>query len=147
MSVQENIQLFEMILILHRCFSAFTHDTQTCQAVFHIQSKSVFAGFPGGSVVKNPPTSAGDRGSIPGPARSHVLWSSEAHGPQLLRLWAWEPRLVSSPAGTSEACSFQSLCSVTRSPCNEKSTHHNWTLPPRLEKSPCRRRPSTAKSK
>ena len=26
--------------------------------------------FPGGSVVKNPPTSAGDVGSIPGPGRS-----------------------------------------------------------------------------
>ena len=28
---------------------------------------------PGGSVVKNPPVSAGDRGSIPGPGGSHVL--------------------------------------------------------------------------
>ena len=28
--------------------------------------------FPGGSVVKNPPTSAGDTGLIPGPGRSHM---------------------------------------------------------------------------
>ena len=27
-------------------------------------------GFPGGSVVKNPPANAGDPGSIPGPGRS-----------------------------------------------------------------------------
>ena len=27
-------------------------------------------GFPGGSVVKNPPANAGDAGSIPGPGRS-----------------------------------------------------------------------------
>ena len=27
-------------------------------------------GFPGGSVVKNPPANAGDIGSIPGPGRS-----------------------------------------------------------------------------
>ena len=27
-------------------------------------------GFPGGSVVKNPPANAGDRGSIPGSERS-----------------------------------------------------------------------------
>ena len=28
--------------------------------------------FPGGPVVKNPPASAGDMGSIPGPGRSHM---------------------------------------------------------------------------
>ena len=34
--------------------------------------KSDQEGFPGGSVVKNPPASAGDTGSIPGPGGSHV---------------------------------------------------------------------------
>ena len=29
-------------------------------------------GFPGGTVVKNPPASAGDLGLIPSPGRSHV---------------------------------------------------------------------------
>ena len=28
--------------------------------------------FPGGTVVKNPPTNAGDTGSIPCPGRSHM---------------------------------------------------------------------------
>ena len=28
--------------------------------------------FPGGAVVKNPPTNAGDTGSSPGPERSHM---------------------------------------------------------------------------
>ena len=32
--------------------------------------------FPGGLMVKNPPANAGDMGSIPGPERSHVPWSS-----------------------------------------------------------------------
>ena len=32
-------------------------------------------GFPGGSVVKNPPANAGDMGSIPGLGRSHMPWS------------------------------------------------------------------------
>ena len=32
--------------------------------------------FPGGPVVKNPPASAEDTGSIPGPGRSHVLWGN-----------------------------------------------------------------------
>ena len=33
-------------------------------------------GFPGGSVVKDPPANAGDTGSIPDPGRSHMLWSN-----------------------------------------------------------------------
>ena len=32
--------------------------------------------FPGGTVVKNPPASAGDMGSIPGLGRSHMLRSN-----------------------------------------------------------------------
>ena len=32
--------------------------------------------FPGGAVVKNPPASAGDTGSSPGPGRSHMPRSS-----------------------------------------------------------------------
>ena len=35
-----------------------------------------FWGFPGGAVVKNPPTSAGDMDSSPGPGRSHMLRSN-----------------------------------------------------------------------
>ena len=34
-------------------------------------------GFPGGSVVKNPPADAGDRSLIPALGRTHVLWSSK----------------------------------------------------------------------
>ena len=33
-------------------------------------------GFPGGTVVKNPPANAGDTGSSPGPGRSHMLQSN-----------------------------------------------------------------------
>ena len=33
-------------------------------------------GFPGGSEVKNLPANAGDTGSVPGPERSHMLWSN-----------------------------------------------------------------------
>ena len=33
-------------------------------------------GFPGGVVVKNPPANAGDTSLIPGPGRSHMLWSN-----------------------------------------------------------------------
>ena len=34
------------------------------------------SGFPGGAVVKNPPASAGDTGSSPGPGRSHIPQSN-----------------------------------------------------------------------
>ena len=33
-------------------------------------------GFPGGTVVKNLPASAGNTGAIPGPRRSHMLRSN-----------------------------------------------------------------------
>ena len=34
--------------------------------------KRACRGFPGGTVVKNPPANAGDTGSSPGPGRSHM---------------------------------------------------------------------------
>ena len=39
-------------------------------------------GFPGNSRVNDPPASAGDTGSIPGPGRSHVPVNDQARGPQ-----------------------------------------------------------------
>ena len=44
--------------------------------IMPIQSKQYSGDFPGGAVVKNPPANAGDTGSIPGPGRSHMLWSN-----------------------------------------------------------------------
>ena len=41
-------------------------------------------GFPGGSVVKNLPASAGDTGSFPDPGRSHMPQSN--YVPQILGL-------------------------------------------------------------
>ena len=42
-------------------------------------------GLPGGPVVKHPPANLGDTGSLPGPGRSHMPKSNQAHAPQLLR--------------------------------------------------------------
>ena len=36
-------------------------------------------GFPGGTVVENPPASAGDTGLSPGAGRSHMPWNNKAH--------------------------------------------------------------------
>jgi len=37
-----------------------------------ISYKKIDESFPGGLVVKNPPTNAGDMGSVPGQGRSHM---------------------------------------------------------------------------
>ena len=75
--------------------------------------KTTWEGFPGGTVVKNPPANAGDMGSSPGPGRSHMLCtcsarsqSNEACAPQLLSLRsrAHKPQLLSLCATTTEAC-------------------------------------------
>ena len=44
--------------------------------VKQLSFKNKFKGFPGGSVVKNMPSNAGDTSSIPGLGRSHMLWSN-----------------------------------------------------------------------
>ena len=41
-----------------------------------MKSKNKTEGFPGDSVVKNPPASAGDMGLIPGPGRFHKPWEN-----------------------------------------------------------------------
>ena len=43
---------------------------------FHLVSEDTGAGFPGGSVEKNPPANAGDTGSTPDLGRSHMLQSN-----------------------------------------------------------------------
>ena len=39
--------------------------------------RTISLGFPGGTVVKNPPANAGDMSSSPGPGRSHMPQSSK----------------------------------------------------------------------
>ena len=47
------------------------HDLVICD-VFNMLSSYNCQGFPGGAVVKNPPASAGDMGSSPGPGISRM---------------------------------------------------------------------------
>ena len=46
--------------------------------------------FPGGPVVRNLPANAGNRGSVPGSGRFHMLQGNKAHLLQLLSLSALE---------------------------------------------------------
>ena len=70
-----------------------------------LKIKSYIEGFPGGSVVKNLPATAGDMGSIPGLERSHMPQSNQARAPQLLSLCsrARELQLLSPCTVTPEA--------------------------------------------
>ena len=84
--------------------------------------------FPVGTVVKNPPAKARDTGLSPGPGRSHMLQSNEAHEPQLLSLHsrAHEPQLLSPHATTTEARTrLELVLCYKRSHHNEKPTHHH----------------------
>ena len=72
-----------------------------------LDAKASSREFPGGVVVENPPANAGDKGSTPGPGRSHMPWSNEARAPQLRSLRAQSPG------------------STMRSHHNEKPAHRN----------------------
>ena len=69
--------------------------------------KSEQGGFPGSSMVKNPPANAVNTRSISGLGRSHMLQSNRVHSPQLLSLRsrAQEPQLLEP--SRSRACDQQ----------------------------------------
>ena len=71
-------------------------------------------------MVKNPPANAGDMGLSPGPGRSHMPRSNQAHAPQLLSLCsrAHEPQLL-KPAH------LELVLRNKRSHHNEKPTRSN----------------------
>ena len=61
--------------ILDPCPTPYTKIKLKCIMDPNIKAKT--RGFPGGTVVKNPPANAGDTGLSPGPpGRSHMPWSN-----------------------------------------------------------------------
>ena len=72
---------------------------------WEILSVRLLTGFPGGSVVKNPPANAGDTDTTPAPGRSPMPGGYKVRAPQLLSLGsrAGEPQLLSSKAKATEA--------------------------------------------
>ena len=93
----------------------------------------VFRGFPGVSVVKNPPANVRDMGSIPNSGRSHMPWTNYTCVPQLLSLCSrtWELQLLSPHALGSvfhkgEAPVMRSPHMATRElhfACNQRKVH------------------------
>ena len=86
-------------------------------------SKGHCRGFPGDSVVKNLPASAGDTDSISDPGRSHVPRSNSAHALLLLSLGARTTEPTCCSCLSPHALRLV-ICSM-RSPCDEKPVHHN----------------------
>ena len=72
---------------------------QVPETLLRPSSRRTLLGSPGVSVVKSLPANAGDAGSIPGPGRSHMPWSCEAHAPHLLHLRnrAWQVQQEKPP--------------------------------------------------
>ena len=68
----------------------------------YLKAKTGKVGFPGGTVVKNPPANSGDTGSSPGPGRSHMLWSNSVCEPQLLKPARLEPVLCNKRSHRNE---------------------------------------------
>ena len=62
------LQMICLIMVIHKELIQISTKT--------IQLKNVQRDFPGGTVVKNPPASAGDVGSSPVPGRSHMPGSN-----------------------------------------------------------------------
>ena len=66
-----------------------------------------FGGFPGGPVVKNPPCNAGNMGLIHGLRRSHMPWSNQARGAQILSLCSRAYELKLLKLTHPRACALQ----------------------------------------
>ena len=56
-----------------------TNYTGSLMSVFLLVCKEKAEGFPEGTMVYNPPTSAEDTGWIPRPRKSHAPWGNKAH--------------------------------------------------------------------
>ena len=90
-------------------------------------------GFPGGSVVKNPPANAGDTvQSIPGPRRPYVPWNNKTCAPQLPSLCSrfQLPELLSPCAAKTEA-HRPGVCALAQEKLRQWEAHS-----PELEKCP-----------
>ena len=71
--------------------------------------RSCVSSFPGGSVDRNLPDNEGDMGSLPGPGRSHMPQSNEAHAT------ATEPVCLKPVLHDKRSC-----CNDKAMPCSEE---------------------------
>ena len=102
---------------------------------YHILKSKItgqLLGFPGGSVIKNPPANSGDTGSIAGAEGSHMPSSKCKSICHSCRACALEPGTT-----TTEACKPKSPVALQQ---EGSPAHHNSSSPhsPPLQESPRR---------
>ena len=64
-------------------------------------------------MVKGPPASAGNTGSIPGPGRSPQAPEQLSPNATTTELVLWSPRAETTEAGLREATPVRTLCTTT----------------------------------
>ena len=86
------------------------------------KNKNRFQVFLGVSVIKKLPANVGDMGLTPDPGRCHMLWSNEAHAPQLQILCSrsWEPQLLKPAHPRAVLCNKRNHFSEKPVHCNER---------------------------
>ena len=95
--------------------------------------------FPGGAVVKNPPASAGDKGSIPCPtchgatkAVRHNHWVS-ALEPASHNCWAHVPQQLKPACRRARVPQLLSPCAATTEACTTRARGPQQEKPPQWE--------------
>ena len=90
-------------------------------AQYLVLDQKSLLGFPGDSMVKNPPASVGDMGSIPNSRRFYIPQSNQVQVSQLLsvhskplELQLWKPTCPRDFAPTREATEMRSPYTATR---------------------------------
>ena len=95
-------------------------------------------GFPGGSVVRNPPDGAGDAGSTPDPGRPHTPRSQQVQASEVLSLCykAGGPQPLKPELRRVPPCSATGEATVMRSPCSPQLGPHSHedSTPPKTNK-------------
>lgn len=76
--INNNVSMYIFLHILY----LYKYNTY----IYSIHKTLHYRDFSHGPRLKNPPASAGDKGSIPVPGRCHVPWSILAREPQVLSL-------------------------------------------------------------
>ena len=118
-----NLKLFSHLFVKHNI-------QHTIEAITHRYKTPRRGGnwdFPGGPVVKNVPDNAGEVGSILGPGRSHMPWTSSARMAQLLSpsSRAHVIHLLNPLATPSEAHVLRTLFCNKRSHLSEEPSPHS----------------------
>ena len=81
-STHDNVHVYLCVCVINHDIS---DSSQECICNLGTSTLRAHAVLRGGTMVENPPASAGDMGLIPGPGRFHMPWSNQACTSQPLK--------------------------------------------------------------